>query len=54
VPADWTDRGRPAECHALGYEQLVELIDSGRRSSRPGFGIMHDPPGRGSPVSCRP
>jgi hypothetical protein len=25
LPADWTDRGRPAECHALGYEQLVEL-----------------------------
>ena len=23
--ADWTDRGRPAECQALGYEQLVEL-----------------------------
>jgi Family of unknown function (DUF5372) len=25
LPTDWTDRGRPAECHALGYEQLVEL-----------------------------
>jgi hypothetical protein len=25
VPADWTDRGRPAAARALGYEQLVEL-----------------------------
>ncbi len=25
LPADWTDRGRPAGGHALGYEELVEL-----------------------------
>ena len=25
LPADWTDRGKPAASRALGFEELVEL-----------------------------